>query len=108
MWTLEEAQRFCSLLEFFTSPGFGVGLTGSVLISNKSAHDIDIILYPLSSNSPLNDIDVLKEILVKFGMKPLLGREEVTKHWRKKGSLDDKHVEIWNYNGKRVDIFFLK
>ena len=106
LWTLDQAQIFCTELEKNIT-NFGVGLTGSVLKNKQSSKDLDIILYPLSSNAD-NNLETLKSQLINFGMTLFIPNEQVIKHWRKKGSIDEKYVEIWLYNNKRVDIFLLK
>jgi hypothetical protein len=41
-------------------------------------------------------------------MKRLVTLDKVHEAWRKLGSYDCKHVEIWEFQNKRVDILFLK
>lgn len=111
IWTLAEAQNFCYFLSVVLKPnGYGVGLTGSVLTNFESLNDLDLIIYPLikSDSLPHSPFEHLKTELEKFGMTRILTSEEVTKHWRTKGSIDEKLVEIWKYGKKRIDIFLLK
>lgn len=104
-WKLEDAVDFCQKLQKYII-GFGVGITGSVLHTGESAKDLDIIIYPNSTALRL-DIQGLKLQLIEFGMKRVCTREQVASAWKKKGSSDTKHVEIWSYQSKRIDIFFL-
>jgi hypothetical protein len=106
IWTLEEAQEFCASLQKSIT-GFGIGLTGSVLKKKESSKDLDIIVFPLSSVTN-NDLEELRNQFSKFGMVLSFTREQVTKFWRDAGSLDEKHVEVWMYNRKRIDVFYLR
>jgi len=107
-WALEEAvvllQRLRPLLEL---RGFSVGLTGSVLSRGISSHDVDIIVYPLQS-TPRTDMAVAKEVLRDAGLRCVLTAEFVQSSWRKRGSCDEKHVEVWRDGNRRIDVFFLK
>jgi hypothetical protein len=106
LWTLDAAVEFFRMLWDELEPlGYYVGLTGSVVTKGRSFHDLDIIIYPASTKR--RDHAVLLEGLKKAGMKLLFEREVVVKAWRRRGSDDEKHIEVWDYKGKRVDIFFL-
>lgn len=106
LWKLEEAVTFFrALWEALMPVGFYVGLTGGVLVKGQSSHDLDIIIYPASSKT--HDHAALLAALEKFGMKLKFDRDVVVRRWRKLGSDDEKHIEVWEYRGKRVDVFFL-
>lgn len=108
LWTITEALELCRrVIPVLKDAGFSVGLTGSLIRQECSQHDVDLIVYPFQS-SQNTDFSRAKATLEKFGMKPVYNREQVTAHWRKKGSLDEKWVEIWDFNGKRVDVFFMR
>lgn len=112
-WTLEEALTFVRELAAVIEPaGYYPGLTGSVVFARKgriykrrSSSDIDVILYPAST--AVVDEEGLKGALRSFGLVLAVPRERVTAKWRKLGSQDDKHVEVWDYRGRKVDFFFL-
>lgn len=107
LWTLEEAlELHRRLLPVVLDAGFGLGMTGGVLTNGTSDHDIDLVLYPLQSLD--FDVASLKDALVAFGMRPVMGREELHRRWRSRGSADQKWVEVWSLDGKRIDLFFLR
>lgn len=108
MWDLTDALRLVSLLnEPLRLTGFGVGMAGSVLTAGGSNHDLDLIVFPLRTTRN-NVEDVRSMFRMCAGMRLLFDRGVVTARWRKLGSDDEKHVEVWEHEGKRVDIFFLK
>lgn len=111
VWTLEEAVPLLKeLREVTTKVGFAVALAGSILYRGTSTKDLDIVVFPLRVEDPQAELDLtaLKEALEEFGLCPVLSREAVTQGWRKQGSLDTKHVEVWQYQGRRVDLLFLR
>jgi hypothetical protein len=100
-WSLAEAITFIKLLYEFIRPlGFGVALTGGVLMKSHSKKDLDLIIYPLKKIS--SDYNKLLESLPTFGLTFVrlpnnnLGFQD-----------DGKNVQIWKYNNKRIDLFFL-
>lgn len=106
-WQLSEAlvlvEKLAPLLE---ASGFSIGLTGSVLKRGHSKHDLDLIIYPMQSTAS-TDFHFARAVLVSFGMNVHLTAAEVQRAWRRRGSLDEKEVEVWDYNRKRIDFFFL-
>lgn len=54
------------------------------------------------------NLDLVRNTLKRVGLTPNTSRAKVAAIWERKGSLDSKHVEVWDYNGKRVDLFFLR
>ncbi len=106
-WTLEEALDVIRSLNVCTrAAGYYVGLTGSVLHKGKSHNDLDLLLVPLSDQQL--DYDRLVGVLRDFGMTLVVDKERVHARWRKVGSNDTKHVEIWSYKGKKIDCIFVK
>ncbi len=106
-WEAGEALRFITKLSVFLAPHkIGVGLTGSVLTQGRSSHDLDIILFPHDASQYDRSCEVA--LLKEFGMKLLVKEATVKAVWRKKGSSDTKHVEVWLYRGCRVDVFSMK
>lgn len=107
MWTLQQAlDLHNALLPVVRDVGFCVALTGGVLREGSSRHDVDIIFYPLQS--PAGDIGLLQEALRGFGMRLCADRAAVTARWRSRGSWDEKWVEVWELDGKRIDVFYLR
>lgn len=107
-WTLDEALRLCrELRPFLVSAGFDVGLTGGTLTRGRSEKDVDIIVYPLQSNGEATGRNNAREALTRFGMRLFCGREELAAGWKDRGSNDQKWVEVWEHQGRRVDVFFL-
>jgi len=115
-WTPEEARQFaCDIENAVKVGGWHVALGGSTL-HRESTKDVDLILFPhcrYSSARPSKAaLRRLHRALKAFGLKPRFGPEEMHKHWREKGSMDQKHVEVWYLpwgigRGKRVDIIVL-
>jgi hypothetical protein len=105
VWTLEEALTLCRELAGHLT-AHAVALTGSVLTKGASRKDLDLVLYPLTTAE--NDLDSLRQQLMAFGMTPLFTREIVLKQWHRLGSSDDKWVEVWSFQDKRIDLFLLK
>jgi hypothetical protein len=85
--------------------GYVTGMTGSVLWDGTSNKDLDIIVFPLTTEK--QDVEAVHSVLKSCGLRLGLNREQILKIWRRKGSLDNKHVEYWDYRGRRVDIFYL-
>lgn len=107
MWSLAQAlELHNALLPVARSAGFCVALTGGVLREGSSHHDVDVIFYPLQA--PVGDVSVLKDALRGFGMVQRADREAVTARWRSRGSLDEKWVEVWDLDDRRIDVFFLR
>lgn len=121
-WVLAEAVEFVRYIQSAVEPyGFHVAMAGSVLTKGHSDNDLDMILYPTSTKAAASTEkfgvvprEYLSQVLYKAGMKRMCDRDFVTKMWRKTGSDDEKHVEVWRctagipaFEGRRVDIFFL-
>ena len=104
MWTLEQGLDLCRKLEVFIKQSYNhyhVALGGSVLHSGISRKDLDVFIYPHKTCQ--TDRKYLDSKLNNFGFK--LVRRCVDTH-----SVygDGKEVIEFEYQGKRVDIFFLK
>ncbi len=106
-WTVEEAIRLVHRLEQAVSPaGFHVGVAGSVLLYGMSKNDLDLIVFPHTTGSV--DMNGLYAALEGAGLVCKVARSVVATEWRRKGSLDTKHVERWLFNDRIVDLFFLR
>lgn len=101
LWTIDSARQFCLKLHQYLEPlGYDVGLAGGILIRGESEKDIDVIVYPMKRLSA--NFDVMRLALPNFGLK------YVRLPNKNLGYADDgKRVEVWEYEGKRVDLFFL-
>ena len=107
LWSLAEGESFCRELYKFLAPiGYSVAITGSVLFKGKSFKDLDLIIYPLSTARV--DVQQLRNALKEAGLRIWMEVDEVHEAWLKKGSNDTKHVEVWRFGVRRVDLFFLK
>lgn len=106
LWSLEQAVELCRLLSAHLKPvGYAVGLTGSVLTAGQSKKDLDLIVFPLDTSAA--DGRRLNECLLEFGFRLLYTTDVVRARWARLGSQDAKVVSVWQYEGKRVDLFFL-
>ena len=121
-WWLEEAVWFVRYIQSWVEPyRYHAGMVGSVLTKGYSINDLDMVLYPAStkalySREPLGVVprEYLPTVLHKAGMVRVFDRAFVTEQWRKAGSDDEKHVEVWKCTpgipacaDRRVDVFFL-
>lgn len=107
VWALEGALAFVrSLDKAVRGAGYSVALGGSVLLRGESRKDLDLIVFPLSTAK--QDLGALKKVLIAQGLTLQTPRYEVTARWvRDVGSEDAKRVEVWDYDGRRVDLLFL-
>lgn len=94
--------------------GYEIGLTGSVLYKGASIKDLDLIVYP-HKTTVYEDFDRAAQALFLAGLTCIHNAEEVkaarqvkAKRWNTEYTPDSKHVEVWDWRGKRVDIFFMK
>lgn len=82
--------------------GYHVGLRGSILLKGESENDLDIVVYPHDST---NLAEFARHCtLDRLGMRLVRTVEQTHAHWRKKGSSDEKRIEIWDWNGVVVDV----
>lgn len=112
MWTRHEAFHFLGLLrEDLAKVGYAVALAGSILYRGTSEKDLDVVIFPLGGiepPSPNPDLTALREALNDFGLTMRLDHEATMQTWRAIGSQDTKHVEVWDFGDRRVDLFFLR
>lgn len=103
------------LTEHMMKIGYGVGLTGSVLTKGRSKKDIDVILYPYDTSKHQLPIEIAAHLEL-FGLSRLYDQSTVKARWKKLGSRDGKHVEVWTNQRaqqegdvpRRIDFFFLR
>lgn len=113
-WRLDEALRLVRHLSpILLEAGWGIGLTGSVLLTGKSYNDVDIIVYP--QNDGKIDRESLYQALIQGGLDQRFTVGEVHRAWHQQGSSDCKHVEVWSVRdpdvmpkAARVDVFILQ
>jgi hypothetical protein len=106
-WTMGDATMFVRKLSEIVVPfGYEVAIAGSVLKTGRSMKNLDVVLFPTCIGK--EDEKSLTNALQAFGMRMTHGAERVRKGWGEKGARDTKHIEVWDYNGKRVHLFFLK
>lgn len=109
-WSLDEAAELIQkLTPLLLAKGFMVGLTGSVLVKGKSEHDVDLIVYPMQSIGwRQSDWVPARAALVAAGLVLYVNMSAVKDSWRRRGIGDEKMVEVYHYNERRVDVFFLR
>jgi hypothetical protein len=84
--------------------GYELGLVGSVLFDGASTKDVDLVAFHTSTAD--SRPPQLTRALHLGGLTRELTAAEVRTHWRRRGSLDEKHVEVWrDARGRRVDLF---
>lgn len=106
-WTLMEALPLIQeLAPALKGVGFGIGIAGSVLVAGSSQNDLDLIIFPLDATN--YDMSAARRVLEKHELRRLWDRYEIASIWARKGSNDNKHVEVWGWRKHRVDIFFLR
>jgi hypothetical protein len=109
IWDMAQARDFIDKVRAVVQPaGWHVALTGSVFWRGESAKDLDLILFPHHKTGPL-DLDGLRAALLTIPkFLPHVPVEQMHAYWRKIGSPDTKHVEVWLYRGcRRVDLMVM-
>ncbi len=107
-WTLEQALELVrSLNERLLEVGYVVALTGSVLFKGESNKDLDLLIYPMTTEH--QDKTKVAAKLKELGLLQVSRAEQVQERWKKmRGSNDKKHVEIWRTRDRRkIDIFMV-
>lgn len=107
MWSLTEAVNFMKLLDpYLKKVGYHAAIAGSVITKGESDHDLDLVVYP-NDTTMQNRIE-LRDALNASGLKLKHDLKTVRKSWARKGSHDQKHVEVWeDLDGRRIDVFLL-
>jgi hypothetical protein len=109
-WNTTLVMRFLEdLVPRMHRAGFGVGLTGSLLLESESRNDLDIILYPLNSGKV--SVESAQWVMDhEMSMRRTHTRGETAVGWEQyKGSTDMKNVEKWvTKEGRQVDVFHLR
>lgn len=101
MWTLEQAVEFCRKAEpIAIAQGFHVALGGSVLIRGSSEKDLDIFVYPHKT------VDGIALICVMDALREIGVSEFQRADHSSYG--DEKSVYWTQFEGKRIDWFFVR
>lgn len=102
-WNMTAAVAFLRRLEpVLESVGWHCALGGGVLQKGESAHDLDVVVFPRSSKRV--DMTKLRNALRAAGLRQWMNASTLRRRWREKGSDDEKHVEVWMLDKRRVDI----
>lgn len=104
MWTLDRALEVIRKLALpLATVGWHLALAGGVLLKGISVHDLDLVAFP--HDSTRTNRAALEDALRAAGWERTHRAKTMRAGWRKRGSLDEKHVEAWRTPGKRrVDI----
>lgn len=109
VWTIEQARNFCNALNpQLRELGYCIGITGGVLFAGSSIKDLDVIIYPLKKRTA--QFSKMYNALASLGLtyERKAGTFKDNPNSPSAGFQDDgKRVEVWNYRGKRIDLFFL-
>lgn len=109
VWTLDEGVKFVRTVRIpFAQAGYGVGLGGSLVYRGSRTKDLDLLVFPLRSTNGVVHLDPVRSVLVAVGLTLVHDWQFVREEWRRNfGSEDQKCVEVWDYRGRRVDVFVL-
>ena len=110
-WNLSDAIAFAKSVEKELLPHYHVALGGSVLVQGFSRKDLDLLVYPHDSTKDWSiagrqrAIHICLERII--GFTRIVDSDTVRKAWRKRGSKDNKVVEVWQILDRRVDVFYV-
>jgi hypothetical protein len=104
-WTRDDAFPLLEKLEAMFGGKYHVALAGSVAYRGHSYKDLDVIVYP-HGDDPF-DHATLDAMLVTAGLRRFYTVEQMHARWAELQYPSAKHVEVWFYNEKRVDIIRL-
>lgn len=104
-WSEKDAAHLVREMKKALAPDWCVGLTGSLLTESEGT-DLDLIVYPWDSSR--TDQRPVYDLLVDFGMQRTRTVQQMQEYWRTKGSNDMKHVEVYLWENRRVDVFLLR
>lgn len=89
-------------------------LGGGVLHRDQSRHDLDLVIYPhrvrrgIGARPQLPSVRSVHAAMRALGYVLVANAARVRRGWRKKGSDDEKRVEVWRHAvvGRRVDLIY--
>lgn len=84
-----------------------VALAGGVMKRGRSAHDLDVIVYPRNSENGLSLLR-LHKVMKQIGCISHATTDMIRADWKRRGITDRKHVEVWRYRGRRVDLIVVR
>jgi hypothetical protein len=103
MWTLQSALEVVNeLTPLLKAANWYVALGGGVLNRGESSHDLDLVMVPYSTERV--ELFELYNVFVQLGWERTHDAFMVQRTWRKKNSTDNKHVEVWESHGRRIDV----
>lgn len=111
IWTLDEAIKLIREIQpEMHNVKYAVSLGGSVLNEGESYKDLDLIINPFYPEEVGEEFIAARAKLETLGFTLVRNREEVANGHDEYAivSNTNKWIEEWSFNGKRVDIFFLK
>jgi hypothetical protein len=108
-WTRDLAFDFIArAIPVMKDAGYACALAGSLLIKNESQKDLDLDLVLFPYDNTKSRVDDALEALRSLGMACVFDVAFVHEKWANQGSTDRKHVEVWEYDGHRIDVFWLE
>ena len=109
-WTRESAFTFANLLEPKLSEiGWHCALTGDVIFKIKSFETLAVIVYPHRSIKSWRPFaELLKYDLNFTGLQEALNKIGMKNMWKAEGSTDEKIVEVWQYEKKRIHLYVMR
>lgn len=107
-WHLVEALEFVQdFAPIAARCGYGVALAGSVLTKGKSKKDLDLVVFPLRAGKE-REYQLREAMIVELNMKLVYDEAFVKAEWKRLYDSDDtKRVDVWEWLGKRIDVFYL-
>lgn len=108
LWTTYSARKLLAKLKpQLESVNWTCALGGSVASHGHSDNDMDLVVFPYNASKHVNKCDLLS--ILEKEMVLQMAAEDVYSNWRRKygDDADVKHVEIWRYKGRRVDVIVL-
>ncbi len=107
-WSRRQSLNLIKKLEpRLAAIGWHVALAGSVLTKGQSDKDLDLIVYPHCSEEI--DFSAIDVVFQDLKWRQIRTTEQMHRHWRKIGSLDEKYVTVRWVNSDpdlRVDIIY--
>ena len=101
MWTLEQAQELVQLIEGIVEQArYHVAIAGSVATKGRSIKDLDLILYPHTTEQTQDSMSILGH-LSKIGLSDFAILDRVAYN-------RPVYIAYFGPENKRIDIFFLE
>ncbi len=112
LWHERDAIELATFLDSeygLAGVGWHVAIAGGVMRRGWSMHDLDLVVYPhCRTTGRAPSFEAARDYLRRLGWRLHVDKASMHKYWRKKGSKDRKHVEVWHTaDGRRVDLLVL-